>query len=248
VAAAFAALSFAWGCGDGEPADESAASKSAASVSAPAVAGERRRLTAELPGGTIDYTVVLPDGYTPGRPHPVLLAFPPGGQGREEVDALLDRVWEAEARSRGWIVVSPETPGGRLFFAGSEKLIPDFLDKVAALYPPEGGRFHLAGVSNGGLSAFSVALATPKRFASLLGVPGYPQEGARDADLGRLRGIPVTLFVGENDRGWREAMEETHAELRRLGIRSTLRLSPGEGHIITKIPAPDYWDALEAAR
>ena len=157
-------------------------------------------------------------------------------------------MWEAEARRRGWIVVSPEAPGGRLFFAGSEKLIPDFLDKVAALYPPEGGRFHLAGVSNGGLSAFSVALATPKRFASLLGVPGYPQEGARDADLGRLRGIPVTLFVGENDSGWREAMEDTHAELRRLGIRSTLRLSPGEGHIITKIPPADYWDALDAAR
>ena len=44
---------------------------------------------------------------------------------------------------------------------------------TAATYPPEGGRFHVGGISNGGLSSFRVAVESPERFASLVVLPGF---------------------------------------------------------------------------
>ena len=73
--------------------------------------------------------------------HPSL---PPGGQGQEEVDAGLDRYREAEALSRGWVVVSPAPPG-ELFFEGAERYLPELLDEVRGLVKPEGDAFHLSG-------------------------------------------------------------------------------------------------------
>jgi len=212
-------------------------------------AGSRTRMVAELPGGaTIAYTLVLPRAYAPGERFPVLVAFPPGGQGQQEVDALLDTWWASEALRRCWIVVSPVAPGGGLFFGASAARIPAFLDHIAAAYPPEGRKFHVAGVSNGGLSAFRAAIDSPARFSSLLVAPGFPPEAGDAVKLGRLKKIRVAMYVGSEDAGWREPSARTAARLRRLGGSATLTVSPGEGHILTKVTARELYDALDATR
>ena len=245
-------------CGNDEPGgqDATAASTSPASggTTGPEVVegpeqGSRTRETLKLgSGGELSYTIVLPKDLERGAPPPILLALPPGGQGQREVDALLDKWWADEGSRRGWIVVSPVAPDGGLFYEQPKEVLLQLLDTVTARYRPEGGKVHLAGVSNGGLSAYRIALDAPERFASMLVAPGAPPEGAARADLARLTQLPVASFVGENDGGWREESEAATERLTALGGRATLTISPGEGHILEKITPAQLFDVLDAAR
>src|SRR5271156_4114875 len=63
-------------------------------------------------GHTIDYALVLPDRFDKTKPYSVLLALPPGDQSRQLVEAGLNLYWEAEAKRRGWVVISPAAPEG----------------------------------------------------------------------------------------------------------------------------------------
>jgi hypothetical protein len=60
--------------------------------------------------------VVLPSHYDPEKPYPGALAFPGGPQ------AMVKRNWRDQAERRGYIVVTPATPKGRLFFQGGERV------------------------------------------------------------------------------------------------------------------------------
>jgi predicted peptidase len=123
----------------------------------------------ELEGGQkLAYALVLPKGFDPVRSYPALLALPPGGQDRAMVEAGLERYWGEAAAERGWIVVSPVAP--RLtFFQGAETQLPALLEHVRSRYTIERGRFHLAGVSMGGISAFRLALDRPELYAARRG-------------------------------------------------------------------------------
>lgn len=199
-------------------------------------------------GTTMEYAVVLPDNFDSQKQYPILLALPPGGQGKDVVQALLDRYWGQEAIRRGWVVLSPAAPGGVLFFSGSERLIPEFLAETAKTYQPEGGKYHLAGISNGGLSAFRIIGNNPELFKSLLVLPGFPQTDADRQKLPSLVNIPVAMFVGGEDTGWLQAMQDTEKELTRLGGKVTLKVIPGEGHILQSLTARELFDLLESSR
>ena len=127
-------------------------------------------------------------------------------------------------------------------------MVPELLDKIAADYPPENGKFDLAGVSNGGLSAFKAALTYPDRFRSLVVFPGYSQDGADDPNLSKLKGIGVSMFVGGDDSGWRDASEQTDQTLKGLGYTVELHIVAGEGHIIDSLTGADLFDAIERVR
>lgn len=186
-------------------------------------------------GTTISYTVILPPDYAIGEAYPTLLALPPGSQTQSMVDAGLDSYWWAGALANDWVVISPVAPAGQLFFQGSEALIPDFLDQIAQRYPPEGDKFHLSGVSNGGISAFRIAGLHPERFHSLLALPGYPQTAEDKTNLAQLTALPVALFVGANDAGWIDPMRETVSLLNNQGGSATLAIVPDEGHFIRSL-------------
>jgi pimeloyl-ACP methyl ester carboxylesterase len=98
---------------------------------------------------------------------------------------------------------------------------------------PEG--FHVAGVSNGGLSAFRVALAQPAEFQSLTVLPGFPPNQAGMDNLASLDGIAINMFVGARDANWRRSMAQTVAELERLGQTPHFEILPGEGHVLRGI-------------
>jgi len=242
-------LGVAAGCGSTEaaPPEQTAAETSAAAAAVTAPGRTQLSFTA-ADGTTIEYVLVAPAGFRRGGTAPVLLALPPGEQGQEEVDAVLGAYWEDEALARGWVVISPVAPEGELFFQGAEKYLPDLLTEARGLVEPEGGAFHLAGISNGGLSAFRIALDHPELFRSLLVLPGFPPS-AEDFDvLDELADIPVALYVGEYDEDWREEAERTAAELDRLGGEVTLVVSPDEGHILRKVTGAELYDFLDGAR
>jgi dipeptidyl aminopeptidase/acylaminoacyl peptidase len=197
-------------------------------------------------GTLLDYGVALPDGFVTGETYPVLLAFPPGPQTKAMVEAGMG-YWGMTGQARGWVVVSPIAPGGTLFFQGAEQFVPEFLQRIEAIYPPEGGKFHLAGVSNGGISSFRIATMMPEKFASMTAVPGFPQT-ADFNQLNVLTDIPIALYVGENDTSWVERMTATEAELQRLGGQVSLVVVPNEGHVIQSLTGAELYDLLDSYR
>lgn len=200
-------------------------------------------------GTVIDYVLLVPPGRQIGQAGKVLFTFPPGGQDLALTQRIVSDRWHDEALSRGWVVVSPAAPATGLFYSDeSAKLVPELLDKIASDYPPEGGRFDLAGVSNGGLSAFKAALSYPDRFRSLVVFPGYSQDGGDDPNLSKLKDVGVSMFVGGLDTGWRDASELTDKTLKALGYTVELHVVEGEPHIIASLTGADLFDAIERVR
>lgn len=203
----------------------------------------------EIDGTTVDYVAVAPAGFKPGDTAPVLLAMPPGGQDLSLTRAIVDGTYAPQALARGWVVVSPAAPDGQLYFRGSETLIPAMMSWIESWVTVEGGRFHMAGISNGGLSAFRLAADQPDRFASIVAFPGFPRNDEDRAALADLTDIPVRMFVGETDTSWVTPMEETLQQLTDLGGDVTLEIMPGEGHVIRGLSdGVRVFDELDAAR
>src|SRR5438105_6356336 len=137
-------------------------------------------------GITIRYKIILPAGYDAGRAYPAILAFAGGRQNLDAVNNMLDRNWRAEAERRGYIVVSPVAPSNNLFFErGADGIFPEFLDQILRDYKIEGEKLHIAGPSNGGLSAFHIAATYPQYFRSVTGFPGY----LRDESNSRINAL-----------------------------------------------------------
>jgi pimeloyl-ACP methyl ester carboxylesterase len=198
-------------------------------------------------GSELEFALLLPEGFNPAHSYPVLLALPPGGQSRDMVEAGLSSYWISGAAGRDWVVVSPIAPGGRLFFRGSETLLPEFLEAISGQLLVEGDKYHLAGISNGGISAFRIAVEHPELFHSMVVLPGFPADGDF-SKLDRLREMPVTMYVGEFDTDWVQEMSETQRELERLQVKSRLEIVPGDGHFISKVTDEQIFDLLESYR
>jgi predicted peptidase len=206
--------------------------------------------TATINGTILQYKLVLPRNFDPAKSYPAVLAFPPGGQDMEMVDATLNSVWRAQAEQRGYIVVEPVAPNGVLFFEGSEHVFPAFLTKLLGDYKILDNKFHVAGNSNGGLSAFLIAAKYPQFFWSVTGFPGFldPATPQQIAALGRMC---IHMFAGELDSGWPDEMREQAAKLRAAGHNVTFVIERGQPHVIATLAgagAARLFDQFDQAR
>ena len=196
-------------------------------------------------GTELEYGVVLPNNYEADTIYPALLTFPPGPQTKSMVYFGIDGYWGYEAQKRGWIVISPIAPNSNLFFRESGQYIPEFLDRIAEIYPPKGDKFYIGGVSNGGISSLHIAIDQPDRFHKIIVLPGFPHQTYFE-QLDKITHIPVFMFAGEEDREWVTAMEKTEAELNRLGGDVFLEIAPDEGHVVHSLTGQRLFDILEA--
>ena len=190
--------------------------------------------------GGVEYALVVP--VDPGASDRLLLAFPPGAQDRGMVEVALKRYLEVEAVARGWVVICPvvdrERPVGADEFAWFE-----ILSTVRReLRMDDEARPMVAGISNGGRTAWSVATRHPARFAGLVALPGF---AARDVDRS-IAELPVAMFVGGDDAPWVERMTATRDRLIELGSGDVeLRVFPGEGHVPASLTGAMVFDALD---
>ena len=163
--------------------------------------------TMHVAGLTVQYKVVLPDGYDAAKEYPAILVMGGGPQTMDTVDRSLDRNFQAEAERRGYIVVAPAAPDGLLFFQGGERIFPEFLKAMLREYHIVDGKFHVAGPSNGGIAAFHVAAANPDYFKSVTAFPGYLWQPSTDKLLAIAK-MCVYMYVGENDEyRWHDEMK-----------------------------------------
>src|SRR6516162_1991410 len=186
---------------------------------------------ATIAGLTFDYKIILPKDYDPEKAYPAVLAFPPGGQTMDMVNVTLNQNWAGEAQRRGYIVVIPAAPGGRLFFEEGARVFPQFLEQLLGNYKIRDNKFHIAGMSNGGISAFYIATSYPRYFLSVTGFPGY----LPDATVQRVAAIAkmcINMHVGELDSGWLEDMQQQASQFRASGMTVRMTVEKAQSHVI----------------
>ena len=180
-------------------------------------------------GLKVTYKVVLPERYDPARAYPAVLVFTGGPQTLQMAGSTLEADWRTEAERRGYIVISPGSPTGELFFERADRIFPEFLDVIMREYKIANGKLHIAGHSNGGLSAFHVAALHPKYFSTVTGYPGLLD----GPDLARRQALkPMCLFmhVGDRDDGWMSAMQNEAKDLERQGFRIRITVEKNQIH------------------
>ena len=198
-----------------------------------------QELTKKVAGVTVHYKVVLPDGYDAAKTYPAILAFGGGPQTMNTVDGILSRNFQAEAEKRGYIVVSPAAPDGDLFFEEGDRIFPDFLKMILADYKIQGGKFHIAGVSNGGIASMHIAAAHPQYFLSATAFPGYMWEPSR-AKLDAISKMCVFMYVGENDEyRWHDEMRAEVEYLRAKGTVARYTVEKGQPHRLDTLAGPN---------
>lgn len=179
---------------------------------------------------TVQYKVVLPNGYDRASTYPAILAFGGGPQTMDTVDRVLNSNLRAEAEKRGYIVVAPAAPDGDLFFEGGDRIFPEFLKMVLADYKIRDNKFHIAGPSNGGIAAFHVAAAHPEYFVSVTAFPGYMWEPST-AKLQAISKMCVFMYVGENDEYmWHPEMKREAEWLQSRGTVAHYTVEKGQPH------------------
>ena len=185
--------------------------------------------TATVSGATVQYKVVLPNGYDPAKAYPGVLAFPGGPQNMDTVEGAVERYWRDEAPRRGYIIVIPAAPNGDLFFEGGDRIFPAFITKILSDYKIQGNKLHIAGVSNGGISAFHIAASYPQYFLSVTGFPGYLPD-ATPARVKALSKMCINMHVGELDTDWREGMKKQADDFRAQGYTVRFTVEKGQHH------------------
>ena len=186
--------------------------------------------TKKVGGMTVQYKVVLPNGYDPAKAYPAILALGGGPQTMNTVDAILTRNFRAEAEKRGYIVIAPAAPNGELFFEDGARIFPEFLKMTLADYKIQDNKFHIAGPSNGGIAAFHVAAANPQYFLSVTAFPGYMWEPS-NAKLQAISKMCVFMYVGELDEYmWHGEMKKEAEFLRSKGTVARYTVEKGQPH------------------
>jgi predicted esterase len=185
--------------------------------------------TKSIAGTAVHYKVVLPRQYDPEKPYPGVLAFPGGSQAIDIAENMVKRNWRDEAERRGYIVLISAATNGRLFFQGGEEVFPEFLDKLLADYKIRDGKFHIAGNSNGGISAFHIAAMYPQYFLSVTGFPGYLPDESPDR-VRALKDMCINMHVGELDDGWPEEMTRQASSFQSQGMTVRFTVEKGQGH------------------
>jgi poly(3-hydroxybutyrate) depolymerase len=208
-------------------------------------------LTKKVAGTTVHYKVVLPAGYDAAKAYPAILAFGGGPQTMNTVDSILTRNFRAEAEKRGYIVIAPAAPDGQLFFESGARVIPEFLKQILADYKIEGGKFHIAGPSNGGIAAFHVAAENPQYFLSVTAFPGYMWEPSA-AKLQAISKMCVFTYVGELDEYmWHPEMKKENEFLRSKGTVARYTVEKGQPHRLDTLAGANagrLFDGFEETR
>jgi len=136
-----------------------------------------------------------------------------------------------------------------LFFDEGARIFPEFLKMILADYKIKDDKFHVAGVSNGGIAALHVAAANPQYFRSVTAFPGYMWE-ASAAKLQAVAKMCVFMYVGELDPYmWHREMQKEADFLRAKGTVARYTVEQGQPHRLESLAGANagrLFDGFEA--
>jgi poly(3-hydroxybutyrate) depolymerase len=205
---------------------------------------------ADIAGLRLHYKILLPKDYDPAKTYPAVLAFPPGSQAMDMVLTTLTRNWLPEGDRRGYIVVVPATPLPGGFVGESSKVFPEFIERLLGEYKIRDKKFHIAGMSNGGRSAFHIAAMYPQYFLSVTGFPGLLPDPTPER-IAALAGKCIYMHVGEFDSGWLGQMQQQASQFRAKGYTVRFTVEKNEGHVMSTLNGAGsarLFDQIESCR
>jgi poly(3-hydroxybutyrate) depolymerase len=196
--------------------------------------------SAKVDDTMIYYKVVLPNGFDALKTYPGVLGFGGGSQDMLSVNRVIERYFRDQAEKRGYIVIVPAAPADLMYYQGGERnIFPDFLKQLLSQYRIADNKFHAAGPSVGGLTAFRVAAMNPQYFLSITAFPGYLREDTPDR-LQAMSKLCINMFVGENDPlGWQRYMQRQAEEFSENGITAQYNVEQGQAHSLDTLAGPN---------
>ena len=145
--------------------------------------------------------------------------------------------WVPEADRFGYIVFVPAAPNGRPFTGAGAMVFPEFIELLLHEYKILDNKFHIAGMSNGGRSAFHIAALYPQYFLSITGLPGYLPDATPER-VGALARMCIYMYVGAFDTDWVEQVQQQASMFRAKGYSVHLSVEKGEGHVMRTLAGP----------
>ena len=179
-------------------------------------AAEIRNLSMPLPGGgELLYGLSVPDGYSPGRARPLLLALHPGGERMRYYGSAYTRMVVAPAATAlGAIIVAPDCPSAAWSDAASDAAVMALIDRIVGEYSVDRRRIVVVGFSMGGRGAWFMAAHHRDLFTAA--VPMAAAVG--DEAVETLATMPTYIIHSRRDQVVPFAPAERNAQqLERLG-------------------------------
>ncbi len=191
-------------------------------------------------GNEMQYAVALPDGFDPEAAYPAILVLPGGNQTIGGATRQIERFWEAGAAERGYIAFGAGAPSGKPFFGemGGDIYLPQFMDLMLEQYRIEDDKFHLVGFSNGGESAYRIAVRRPESFRSITVFSGSTQVVEDLARLSRIIHLPISMFAGQSDEGVAGEMLKTKEDIEAAGGKVRFETVPRSSHGMEEMRTP----------
>jgi len=178
-----------------------------------------------------DYTLYIPEDYSPDRPLPLIVALHGGyGQGAEYI-----WTWLRPARSRGYAVLAPKSfdvTWDMSVPSADTRSILRMLDEVRSEYAIDAARIYLTGLSDGGIFTYIMGLEQSHLFRGLAPVAGALHPVV-DPMLRRGLGKDTPMFVvhGVHDFIFPVAFtRQTCKLLKDIGYNVTYEELPEWGH------------------
>ena len=178
-----------------------------------------------------DYTLYVPEDYSPDKPMPLIVALHGGyGQGYEYV-----WTWLRPARSHGYVVLAPKSLGNTWDMtvdSTDTQSVLRMLSEVTNEYSIDLARVYLTGLSDGGIFTYILGLEQSQLFRGLAPIAGVLHP-AVDPMLrqGRGKDTPMLVIHGVQDFIFPVAFtRQTSDLLQKIGYQVTYKELPEWGH------------------
>lgn len=179
-------------------------------------------------GTTLRYTLALPQFFSPGRLHPLVVALHYGGRvtpyyGKPFLmNLILPALGELDA-----IIVAPDCPGEGWTDLRSEEAVLTLIRQVEKDYPVDPRRRAITGFSLGAIGTWKLALDHPELFSAAIPISGMPPRGITVGPAGPpflvIHSLSDEIFPFESLRKFIRFCEEQ-------GLRIELHPVPGLSH------------------
>ena len=189
-------------------------------------------------GPAINYAILVPDGYSPSTPVPLLLALHFGGNPAGAGASVLQILIGPALSELGAIIVAPDSVGGSWTTPENDVAVNALLDTVLDDYSIDEEKIAVTGFSMGGAGSWHFAQNFPERFSAAVPIAGRPPASAAGWQL------PVLAIHAHDDEVVPFGPAEARiAELQNAGVDATLIALSGISHYETH----RFQDALQQA-
>jgi pimeloyl-ACP methyl ester carboxylesterase len=193
------------------------------------------------------YTLLVPKGYDPVTPTPLVVGLHGGGPGGKERDKVVGSGRQAmvkfgrAASSRGWIAVCPTAIRAGWGAKVNRELILTLIEEISLRYNVDRNRIYLVGHSMGGFGTFAVGPAHPELFAAIAPMSG----GGAGGSMRKLKDTRTGIYIyhSADDNVCRVAGSRVPADsLRDLEADFVYTEVNGAGHGIASGVVKDIFD------